>query len=316
MNGNSGLVDVHAHFTTDGYIDRAKAAGYSEPDGMPESYWPQWSAPRHLELMDQAGIARAILSLSSPGVHFGNDAAARSLAREINETSADIVREHPQRFGHFISLPLPDIDGSLDEIAHGYEDLAADGVIMMTNNAGVRLGDSRLRPVLEELNPRAAVILLHPTSSAGHEQLSFGYPRPMIEFLFDTARTVVDFVLGGAAERYPQLRLIVPHLGGVLPLLTDRVELFRSISGEHWPTPAVTEILGRFYYDLAGTPSAIQIAALNTIARPAQMLYGSDYAWTRHDQVLRAMTTLDGLLDADGDSWRARTTRNANRVLA
>ena len=316
MNDNGGLVDVHAHFTTDGYIDRAKAAGYSEPDGMPESYWPHWSAPRHLELMDQAGIARAILSLSSPGVHFGNDGAARSLAREINETSADMVREHPQRFGHFISLPLPDIDGSLAEIALGYEELAADGVIMMTNNSGVRLGDNRLRPVLTELDRRAAVILLHPTSSAGHEQLSFGRPRPMIEFLFDTARTVVDFVLGGAAERYPRLRLIVPHMGGVLPLLTDRVELFRSISGEHWPTPAVAEILRRFSYDLAGTPSAIQIAALSTIAQPERVLYGSDYAWTRRDQVLRAITTLDGLLDADGDSWRARTTRNAYRLLA
>jgi hypothetical protein len=107
------MVDVHAHFTTDGYIDRARAAGHSEPDGMPESYWPQWSTSRHLELMDQAGIARAMLSPSSPGVHFGNAAAARSLAREINETSADIVREHPQRFGHFVSLPLPDIAGSL-----------------------------------------------------------------------------------------------------------------------------------------------------------------------------------------------------------
>jgi 6-methylsalicylate decarboxylase len=94
------------------------------------------------------------------------------------------------------------------------------------------------------------------------------------------------------------------------------VELFRSISGEHWPTPAVAEILGRFYYDLAGTPSAIQIAALNTIAQPNRLLYGSDYAWTRHNQVLRAMTTLDGLLDADGSSWRARTTRNAYRLLA
>jgi predicted TIM-barrel fold metal-dependent hydrolase len=315
MNDNDGLVDVHAHFTTDGYIDHAKAAGHNEPDGMPEGYWPQWSAFRHLELMDQTGIARAMLSLSSPGVHFGNDAVARSLAREVNETSADIIREHPQRFGHFVSLPLPDIDGSLAEIAYCYEELDADGVIMMTNYAGVRLGDNQLHPVLAELDRRAAVILLHPTSCAGHEQPSCGRPRPMIEFLFDTARTVVDFILGGAAEHYPQVRLIVPHLGSVLPLLADRVELFRSISGEPHDRTTVAEILGRFYYDLAGTPSDSQIAALNTIAQPDRLLYGSDYAWTRHDQVLRAMTTLDGLLDADGDTWRARTTRNAYRLL-
>jgi predicted TIM-barrel fold metal-dependent hydrolase len=125
----------------------------------------------------------------------------------------------------------------------------------------------------------------------------------------------VDFILSGAAEHYPQVRLIVPHLGSVLPLLADRVELFRSISGEPHDRTTVAEILGRFYYDLAGTPSDSQIAALNTIAQPDRLLYGSDYAWTRHDQVLRAMTTLDGLLDADGDTWRARTTRNAYRLL-
>lgn len=96
-----GLIDVHAHFTTPAYIDKAKAAGHREADGMPEVFWPQWSADRHLELMDEFGISRSILSMSSPGVYFGDGAAARSLAREVNTFAAEVTREHPAAFGFF-----------------------------------------------------------------------------------------------------------------------------------------------------------------------------------------------------------------------
>jgi predicted TIM-barrel fold metal-dependent hydrolase len=214
MTHQGGLIDVHAHFTTERCITEATAAGHLEPDGTPEDYWPYWSASRHLDLMDQAGIDRAILSMSSPGVHFGDDAAARVLAREVNEAGAWIRQQHPDRFGQFAALPLPDADGALVEIAYALDDLGADGVIILSNSGGRYLGDSHLSPVLAELDQRRAVIFLHPTSCVGHEHVSCGRPRPMIEFLFDTARTVVDFILSGAAERFPNLQLIVPTTPG------------------------------------------------------------------------------------------------------
>ncbi|MEU8398303.1 amidohydrolase family protein [Nonomuraea sp. NPDC048892] len=100
----------------------------------------------------------------------------------------------------------------------------------------------------------------------------------MIGFLFETARTVIDFILSGAATRFSRIRLIVPHLGGMLPLLTERVEAFRTISGELAGRSTVTETLDRFSYDLAGMPSKQQIAALAGVAGPDRLLYGSDYA--------------------------------------
>jgi hypothetical protein len=89
----AGFVDVHAHFLTDAYVARARAAGHDVPDGMPG--WPHWSLGEHSELMDRLGIDSAVLSLSSPGVHFGDDEAARVLAREVNEpaqTSCGTIR--------------------------------------------------------------------------------------------------------------------------------------------------------------------------------------------------------------------------------
>jgi 6-methylsalicylate decarboxylase len=315
MTHQDGLIDVHAHFTTECYITEATAAGHLEPDGMPEDYWPYWSASRHLDLMDQARIDRAILSMSSPGIHFGNDAAARALAREVNEAGAWISQQHPDRFGQFAALPLPDVDGALVEIVYALDDLGADGVILLSNSGGRYLGDSHLSPVLAELDQRGAVVLLHPTSCIGHEHVSCGRPRPMIEFLFDTARTVVDFILSGAAERFPNLQLIVPHAGGVLPLLADRVELFRTLGGDTDDRKPVTALLGQFYYDLAGTPSAAQLAALHSIASTDQLLYGSDYAWTRETQVLQAIERLDSGFPADGPMWRHVTTHNAQQLL-
>jgi predicted TIM-barrel fold metal-dependent hydrolase len=312
-----GLVDVHAHFTTDRYIAAAKAAGHIEPDGMPEDYWPRWNAREHLDLMNHTGVAAAMLSISSPGVHFGDDSAARTLASQVNDAGAEIVRAHPGRFGLFASLPVPDTDGALAETARAFDELGAAGVVLMANSRGAYLGDDRLAPVLAELNRRHAVLFLHPTSTAGHEGFDCGRPQWTTEFLFDTARTVVDFILSGAAERYPALRVIVPHMGGVLPLLADRVELFRSVSGVDASGPIVIERLRHLYYDLAGASNATQLTALRSIASADHLLYGSDYAWSRPEVVQNALATLDALVPGDEEgTWRESTTRNARALLA
>ena len=143
------LIDVHAHFLTDSYVSAARAAGHVHPDGM--AGWPKWSAEEHLRLMDRWGVATAMLSISSPGTHFGDDAAARRLTREVNEGGAAISRAHPGRFGHFASLPLPDVAGALDELGFALDELGSDGITVETNSAGVYLGDDRYEPLYREL---------------------------------------------------------------------------------------------------------------------------------------------------------------------
>jgi predicted TIM-barrel fold metal-dependent hydrolase len=276
-----------------------------------------WGEPhdRHLELMHEVGISRSILSMSSPGVYFGDSAAARSLAREVNTFAAKIARDHPDAFGFFAALPLPDIDASLDEISYAIDELGAQGVIVLSNSGGRYLGADQLDPVLSELHRRNAVVFVHPTTCAGHEALALGRPGPMIEFLFDTARSIVDLILSGAAERYPNVRLIVPHAGGVLPLLVDRVELFRSVAPEAATKANVTELLASFFYDLAGTPSPRQLQALRSVAAEDKLLYGSDYAWTPYEVVLGAVNALDEAFGPDQGTWRHQTTTNAHTLL-
>ncbi len=242
-------IDVHFHYLSPDYRAQMIDAIGSWPDGFAA---PQWRVEGALAMMDRMGIATGMLSVSSPGVHFGNDARARSLARSVNEFAARTMADHRGRFGGFASLPLPDVDGALEEIAYAFDTLKLDGVVVLTNFNGVYLGDKRLDPVFDELNRRAAVIFIHPTSPMCWQQSALGYPRPMIEFTFDSTRAVVNLIFSGTLARCPKLRIIVPHAGGTLPFLARRIGMFaRGLAGSG-TAPDAEGQLRHLYYDLSG----------------------------------------------------------------
>ena len=275
----SERIDVHFHYLSPEYREKMTDAVGGSPDGFPA---PHWSADGALAMMDRVEIATGMLSVSSPGVHFGNDANARSLARSVNEFAARTIAEHRGRFGGFASLPLPDVDGALAEIAYAFDTLKLDGVVMLTNFNGVYLGDKRLDPVFDELNRRGAVVFIHPTSPICWQQSALGYPRPMIEFTFDSTRAVVNLIFSGTTARCPQLRIIVPHAGGTLPFLARRIGMFgRGLApgGANAPIGA-EEHLRKLYYDLAGSPGSNALAPLLEMTERSHILYGSDYVHT------------------------------------
>jgi predicted TIM-barrel fold metal-dependent hydrolase len=309
------LIDVHAHFVTDSYVAAATAGGNLHPDGMPG--YPSWDAAKHLEMMDDLDIATAVLSMSSPGVHFGDDAAARVLAREVNCFAAEVARTHPGRFGHFASLPLPDVAGSIEEAGYALEELSSNGVAVHTNHAGVYLGNEAYEPLWSELNMRAAVVFVHPTSAPCAELVSMGRPRPMLEFIFDTTRAVSDLIFSGVLERYPRIRWVFTHGGGSLPLMADRMEMFRRhLLGWDEGAPTVHELIARLWFDMAGTPFPNQIPALARVVGFERLLYGSDYCWTPSEVVGAQIAQIDEAQPPAGaGGWRDLATLNAKRLL-
>jgi predicted TIM-barrel fold metal-dependent hydrolase len=270
-----GWLDVHAHYVTDRYAVSCRAAGHGRPDGMPGL--PEWSPEAALAVMAKTGVAAAVLSISSPGVHFGDDRAAGDLARHVNDSGAQVVARWPDRFGLSAALPLPDVDGALAELTRAYDDLGADAIVLLTNYHGRYLADPAFAPVLAALDERAAVVTLHPTSPPGWERTALGRPCPMIEFAFDTTRCVVDLVLSGTLTRYPRVRWIVPHAGAVLPALAHRIAGMSLLTGTPVDLPAV---LGGLYYDLAGVPLPVALDGLLAVAGPDRVLYGSDFPFT------------------------------------
>jgi len=311
---STALVDVHAHFVTDSYMRQAKAAGHEHPDGM--KGWPAWDVQSHLDLMDQGNIRTAMLSVSSPGTHFGSDPAARALAREVNEFGAGLKRDRPDRFGHFASLPLPDVDGSLVELAYALDELGSDGVALETSAEGVYLGDERYLPLWTELERRSAVVFVHPTSPPGYQAVALNRPRPMLEFIFDSTRTVSDLVFAGVLTRYPHIQWIFTHGGGTLPLLADRMELFRTLfQGSDPEDPTVQDQVRSLWFDMAGTPFPNQVPALVKAFGRERLLYGSDYCWTPAGGTAAQIASLDSADQPEDDTWRALTSRNAARLF-
>ena len=274
----SNRIDVHFHYLSPEYREQMIDAVGGSPDGFAA---PHWSVEAALAMMDRTNIATGMLSVSSPGVHFGNDEKARLLARSVNEFAARTIGDHHGRFGAFASLPLPDVDGALEEITYALDTLKLDGVVMLTNFNGVYLGDKRLDPVFDELNRRGAVIFIHPTSPICWQQSALGYPRPMIEFTFDSTRAVVNLIFSGTTTRCPKLRFIVPHAGGTLPFLARRIGMFgRGLAGAGASPISTEEHLRRLYYDLAGSPGSNALAPLLEMTERSHILYGSDYVHT------------------------------------
>ncbi len=295
-----GRVDVHAHFLPAFYREALAAAGVERPDGMPGV--PAWSPAAALAAMDRLGVRTAMLSISSPGVHFGDDAAAVALARRVNAAGAALRRAHPGRFGVFAALPLPDVAAAVAEAITALDDEGADGVVLETHADGLYLGDPRLDALYAVLDARDAVVFVHPTSPgcSCSARLDGLYPRPMLEFMFETTRSVADMVLAGVLDRFARLRVIVPHAGAALPVLAGRIEaVMRSVSGAGPAPAAMAAAMRRLYFDLAGAPVPHLLTALLAQADPGRLFYGSDWPFTPLpgcEAMLRALETTE-LLD-------------------
>ena len=189
---------------------------------------------------------------------------------------------------------------------------------LLTHTHGVYLGDQRLDPVFAELDRRRAVVFLHPTSPVCWEQSALGRPRPMVEYIFDTARTVTDLVMAGVLTRHPNLRVIVPHCGGAIPVLADRINEFMGLflPSENSPSPDAVQQLRGLYYDMAGTAFPRQVPALLKLVDPDRVLFGSDYCWTPPPLADAHIAAIDAAESpVEGTTWRSLTTANAQRLF-
>lgn len=279
-------IDMHAHYLPQAYKDALLNRGEKNPDGFPT---PNWDPEMHLKTMDQLGISRSMLSISSPHINFGDRNAAKILARKVNEDGAELVQKYPGRFGLFASLPLPNVEDSIEEIQYAKEILHVDGFALPTNTQGVYLGNPCLDPVFEELNKHKAVVVLHPNKpSSVPENVAEGLPIPMMEFLFDTTRTVINMILKGTLKKFPDIKFIIPHAGAFLPILADRIasaiQVLPTSFGENIKLEEnridIYDELKKLYYDVAGVCLPRQLDALLQIVNVDHLLYGSDYPYT------------------------------------
>jgi 6-methylsalicylate decarboxylase len=267
-------VDAHAHLIPDSYrseLERRNLLNFP----LPKADFDALD-----QMMQRHGIDAAIVSPSPPGVSFGDRRLAKELARMLNEESAAIVDEDPERFAALAILPLPDLDGALHELDHALDTLGLDGVMLLSNVDGAYLGDAVWDPLLAELDRRRAYVLVHPHRPP--YALPLGqHPVWLYEYPFDTTRAAVNLIYSGALERYPAITFQLAHLGGTAPYLAHRIGSLaaRAPAAATSAPRGALAYLERLFYDTGLADNDIELAAIRLMAPAEQIVFGTDWPY-------------------------------------
>ena len=322
------MIDVHHHVVLPEYEAALKRSGAVDPSRP----FRKGDPPAVVcEKMAEFGVAAAIVNpLSVAGVHHGDDANARYLTRSVGEALATFARARPDALGFFAPLPLPDIDGALAELAYALDVLRADGIILLSHQNGVYVGDPRYRPVYDEMNRRGAIVLVHPTVPP---YLPGGLDLPLwpayIEYAFDTTRVGANLIYNEVLRDFPSIRWILAHAGGTFPYLTTRLRLMDELETHQPPFPrlgagrpfhqrfpeGVRPWLDRFYYDVALSGGGPPMAALTALAGPGRILYGSDWPFVERDFVVDQLDDLMAMPHFAGAAFAAMERGNAQMLF-
>lgn len=284
-------IDVHCHYAPPAWTTTVteKTARGIFGSVNPAGGIKGWTAASTLEQMDRAGIATSVLSVTTPGIWFGEKESprelTRALARDCNEYGAKLMADHRGRFGLFAALPLPDVDASLSEIAYALDTLKAHGVGLLSHYSETYgetlLGDPAFAPVLAELNRRKAVVYVHrKISPEPYEIMGWDLHRAMLSLLHPGGRGSTGQASG--APRYPDIRFIFSHAGGTVPFLADRTTA-PSPSRRVVDAAAAHHALAHlqhFYFDTGHSNNALTLAALKRVVPTSHILFGTDFPYS------------------------------------
>jgi predicted TIM-barrel fold metal-dependent hydrolase len=245
--------------------------------------------------MDAHGIEVALTSLAQPGVGFGSEASAQALARRCNDYAAELIARWPKRFGAFGTVPMWSIKGALEEIAYSLDGLNFAGVSLFASYGENFLGDAQFDPLLAMLNERSAIVFVHPGLHPSSSALALPWPAFIMEYLFDTTRAVVNLILSGAIERFPRIRFILPHAGGLVPYFAWRLSVSPMIDARlpQLSREQVYSGLKHFWYDNALSPGEQTFGALEHVAAPERVVFGTDFPFANPRVIAEMMKTYE-----------------------
>jgi predicted TIM-barrel fold metal-dependent hydrolase len=308
------IVDVHAHYHPRAFTEalarlehRGRPGGFAgHPDTDDEAH-----VQTRLEMMEDAGVGMQVLSPAAGRAPYGQDeTAAVDAARIGNDRYAELVRHYPERFKAFVSLPLPHVDASLRELTRGIDELGMLGVNLHCAVLTRSVVDDEYRPIFEELDRRHGVILFHPCGNSIFSPMiaDYGFGTAVGTSLED-AVVVLHLIGKRFPAQYPNITFIVPHLGGPIPMLLQRLDNQYSMQQRDLPEPpSVTA--RRFYYDTVGHGSPAGLTCAWKAFGADHVLPGSDFpvllSYETYRQTFGYIREV-GLPDADVEQILERT---------
>jgi aminocarboxymuconate-semialdehyde decarboxylase len=232
-----------------------------------------------IKAMDEAKVDLAIVTLTCPNIFWGGHEASAQTARAMNDSMASAQTAYPDRIRWMASLPWQYPDEALVELRRAKQ-AGAVGLITLANIAGEQLTSAMFAPLWAEIEALDLPVFIHPTVPPGADDMEMNSYNLVanIGFMFDTTLTLTRMIYDGFLDRYPRLKLIVPHAGATLPYLAGRLDQCHAMM----PACRVniseppSAYLRRLYYDTV-TYSPEALALCIAVVGADKVMYGSDY---------------------------------------
>ena len=296
----SKVIDVHSHLLPESYMDIIIEKHVELEDGFA---LPTWTIEDHINANKECEIDWTLLSISSPHPYFQDDQEAVSLNRDLNRYTATIKDKYPDQYGFCATLPLPNVEASIEEAIYAIDVLGAVGVKIGSNSKGLYLGDPKMDPLFETLDKRNAILIIHPHKPEQMVENVFTQgPIPAYEFLCDTTRAVLNLMANNVPVRYPNIKIVVPHCGSFLPNVADRMAMIQPLlkfQGLLEQDFDVKDNIRRLYFDTAGNPAPHMLELLLTITTPDKIMYGGDFPYTPLALMKKNMDDLNQLFETN-----------------
>jgi 6-methylsalicylate decarboxylase len=274
-------IDVHAHLWSERYLDLLARLGNDRTavhHGLGAGDTDE-ELRRRFELMDGAGIQMQVLSVTPASPHLQRQADAVEAACMANDEYAALTRRFPDRFGAFAALPLPHTESALAELRRALDQLGMVGAAVTTSVAGRSLADPAFHPVYAELNRRKSVLCIHPAGCGADSPLINGHRIVWsVGAPIEDTIAIMHLVIAGIPSRYPDMKIIASHLGGLVPMVVGRVD--DQIDFEAPDTPEKPSLaFRRLWYDTVGHNHLPALRAAAEALGADRLLLGTDFPY-------------------------------------
>src|SRR5919106_2586948 len=241
----------------------------------------------HIKCMDEAGITVSILTDQV-------QVMGAEVARALNDGIAEVERKYPDRFRGAIHLPIHEPEAARRELERGINELGLRAVALLACHLDIQLDNPVMNSLFEIIQKNNLPIVIHPQSKPTGSDTLYNLDRCVFRPL-ETTQAIVR-VMNSVLPRFPELRFIMPHLGGGTSALKGRMMAFFETEDADIPgemrgylktqseqkkfglTDRFEKLFRRLYFDTAGTGAWLPaMAAAFNITTPDRIMFGSDY---------------------------------------
>jgi aminocarboxymuconate-semialdehyde decarboxylase len=235
------------------------------------------SLETRLKAMDATGVDMHALSETSPMVYWAPPAFGLKLSQVYNDSLAAAHLKYPERFLGLATLPMQGPSLAVQELDRAARLPGIRGVYIATHINGRNLDDKSFWPVYARCEALGLPLLLHPINPVGAERMRSYYLRNFIGNPVDTGIAAASLIFGGVMDEYPRLEVVLPHAGGIVPILIGRWDHGSSVRPEtKHMTKAPSTYLRRFHYDTISHNPQIMLDIVREVGADRVVL-GSDH---------------------------------------